>query len=77
MNRLYGKRVVITGKLSVMRKEAVYGLENLGAIVQPQITSMTDYLVVGDRPGSKKLRDADWNGVRVIKEADLNNMALG
>ena len=51
---LSGKSVVITGTLTgVSREEAIQALESAGARVSGSISKKTDYLIVGESPGSK------------------------
>src|SRR5690606_7942355 len=54
---LSGKTIVITGTLSSMtREEAKERLEALGAKVAGNVSKKTDYIVVGENPGSKAAR---------------------
>jgi DNA ligase (NAD+) len=49
-----GKRFVITGTLErFSRKEAKQFIQDLGGRVTSSISSETDFLVIGDKPGSK------------------------
>jgi DNA ligase (NAD+) len=73
---LQGKVFVITGTLPNMtRDEAAARIEALGGKVTNSVTSKTDYLIVGENPGSK-LAKAEKLGVHVIGEAELSNMLL-
>ncbi|MDD3371011.1 MAG: NAD-dependent DNA ligase LigA [Alphaproteobacteria bacterium] len=64
-----GKRVVFTGTLITMtREEAKAKAESLGAKVVETVSSKTDYVVVGDNPGSKAEK-ARALGVVVLDEA--------
>lgn len=45
---LWGKRIAITGQLSVPRREAICMLEKAGAVYAPRVTRLTDILLVGD-----------------------------
>lgn len=73
-NPLRGKSFVITGKLTMLRKEALTALENYGASVSNSVTYRTSYLVVGEKPGNTKLRAARSKGVPEITEDDLVRM---
>jgi DNA ligase (NAD+) len=63
--------VVFTGSLSVSRSDATAFLERHGASVTSSVSGNTDYLVVGDDPGTSKRSDADAEGVPELDEADL------
>lgn len=70
---LSGKRFVITGTLSKPREEIKNRLLSLGADVSENVSKKTDYLVVGENPGSK-LERARKLGVNVIDEKALEDM---
>lgn len=68
---LAGKTIVITGALeSFSRSELKKRLIELGARVTGSVSTRTDFLVVGENPGSK-LAKAEALGVEVVTEADL------
>lgn len=70
-SRFSGKTVVITGTLSKMsRDEAKDYLESLGAKVASSVSKSTDFLIVGDNPGSK-FEKAKELGVKIIGEAEF------
>jgi DNA ligase (NAD+) len=69
-----GKSFVITGTLSgFSREEAKEALLQMGAIVHNSLTSKTDYLLVGDKPGSK-LEKAREKGIMIIDEVAFLDM---
>lgn len=69
--RLSGKTFVITGTLSSMsREEAKELLQSAGAKVTGSVSAKTDYLLAGDKAGSK-LAKAEKLGVTVLDEAKL------
>ncbi len=71
---LTGKTVVITGTLPGMtRDEAKQLLQAAGAKVTGSVSAKTDYLLAGEKAGSK-LAKAEKLGVQVISEADLRAM---
>ncbi|MDO5536322.1 MAG: NAD-dependent DNA ligase LigA [Desulfovibrionaceae bacterium] len=70
---LQGKRVLFTGTLSMSRSEAQRLAEQAGAVTVSSVSKKLDYLVAGDKPGSK-LDKANSLGVRVLDEAGF--MAL-
>ena len=68
---LAGKTFVITGGLSSMsRDEAKKKLQALGATVSGSVSKKTDYVIVGEEPGSKydKARELD---VKTLNEKDF------
>ncbi len=74
MNRprpLDGKTFVLTGSLATLsRDEASDKLTALGARVSNSVSKKTDYVVVGDAPGSKAEK-AEKLGVAILDEAAL------
>ncbi len=71
---LSGKTFVITGTLSEMtRDEAKERLLSAGAKVSGSVSAKTDYVLAGDKAGSKLAR-AEKLGVEVIDEARLREL---
>jgi len=69
-----GKKFVVTGKLkSGSRSETEDAITSGGGKVSGSVSKKTDYLVVGDSPGSKLKRAHDL-GVKVITENELHEM---
>lgn len=71
---LRGKTFVLTGTLSSMsRDEAKARIKSLGGKVTNSVSVNTDYLIIGEDPGSKydKARDL---GVRALHEKEFLNM---
>jgi hypothetical protein len=72
-----GKTVVLTGTLSTMtRDQAGAALKALGASVSGSVSSKTDYLIAGEKAGSK-LTKAQSLGVPVLDEAQLQALLGG
>ena len=66
-----GLRFVVTGKLQDMtRQQAEAAITNRGGAAASSVTAKTNYLVVGDKPGSK-LSKAHSLGVKVLDEAEF------
>ena len=66
---LQGLTFVVTGTLeSFPRREAENRIKSLGGSVTSSVTRKTDYLVVGESPGSK-LDAAQRLGTEVLEEA--------
>lgn len=73
---LAGKTIVLTGTLSSMtRDEAKERLTRLGAKVSGSVSRNTDYVVVGENPGSKAARAAEL-GLTTIDEADFQRLLI-
>jgi DNA ligase (NAD+) len=64
---LQGKSFVFTGTLSVPRSEAKARVERKGGRVAGSVSSRTDYVVVGEDPGSKRDRASEL-GIQIISE---------
>jgi len=67
---LKGKIVVFTGKISKPRHEFQRMVEEHGGIAGSDVSSNTDYLVVGEKPGSKLFRATSLN-IKTISEEDF------
>ena len=67
------KTFVITGTLSMGRDEFRDKIESLGGKVSESVSKKTDYLVLGENPGSKYDK-AKTLGVKIINEEELNEM---
>ena len=66
-----GKKVVITGTLSKMtRAEVKSKLISLGAKVSSSVSKNTDFLICGEKAGSK-LAKAEELGVKILSEDDF------
>lgn len=66
---LAGKTFVVTGTLdSMSRDEATQALQKLGAKVVGSVSKKTDYVVVGENPGSKASK-AEALGVEILDES--------
>jgi len=71
---LSGLEFVITGKLqNFSREEAEEKIKSLGGTAKSDVTKKTNYLVVGEDPGSKVAR-AQALGIKQINENELINI---
>ena len=73
-NELFtNKTFVITGTLSKSRDEIKDLIESIGGKVSDSVSKKTDYLILGENPGSKYNKALSLN-VKIIKEEELNEM---
>ncbi|HEV3231752.1 MAG TPA: NAD-dependent DNA ligase LigA [Candidatus Dormibacteraeota bacterium] len=71
--RLAGKSLVITGTLSRPRSEVEAEIRALGGEAGSSVTKKTDWVVVGDSPGSK-VEKAKKLGIEILDEAGLRQL---
>jgi len=71
---LLNKKVVFTGKLDLPRRKQEARAKKLGAHSAGSISGKTDFLIVGQSPGAKKLSDAKKYSVKVIEEEVWNEI---
>ena len=68
------KTFVLTGTLSKLtRDEASIEIENRGGKVTSSVTKKTDYVIVGENPGSKYQKAKDLN-INILNEEEFLNM---
>jgi len=69
-----GKTFVLTGTLETLsREEAKELIKKFGGKVSGSVSRKTDFVVLGDNPGSKKT-EAEKLGITIISEADFNKL---
>jgi DNA ligase (NAD+) len=68
--RLAGKTFVLTGALSLPRNRAKDLIQAAGGTVASSVSKKTDYVVVGEDPGSK-LKKANEFGIEILDESRL------
>lgn len=68
-----GKTFVLTGTLTIPRGDAERLIKDRGGKVTGSVSKNTDYLLVGDEPGSK-LDKAQSLGVKILDEKKFNSM---
>jgi DNA ligase (NAD+) len=74
---LFDKTFVLTGSLSTFsREEAGDKITSLGGKVTSAISNKTDYVVIGDKPGSK-LDKAKALGIKIINEKEFIELLNG
>ena len=68
------KSIIFTGKLLEMsREEAKKTATDIGAKISSTISSKTDYLIYGDKPGSK-LKKAKELNIKILNEKEWKNI---
>ncbi len=73
-NPFFGKTVVATGKLENYTRDGIQlKLMQLGAVPASSVSKKTDYLIVGEKAGSK-LAKAQQLGVKTLTEAEFESM---
>ena len=73
---LAGKTFVLTGTLSMPRAELKDRLQSLGARVTGSVSKNTDYVVVGENPGSKHDKAVKL-GIAILDEAACVKLVSG
>ena len=74
VNELDGKIFVFTGSLSSMtRDEASEKVKALGGKVSSSVSKKTDYVILGDKAGSK-LKKAEDLGIKILTEQEFLNI---
>ena len=69
--RLSGKKIVLTGDMGFITRDALKDqLEELGAAVVSSVSKKTDFVIAGDAAGSK-LTKAKELGLKIIQKNDL------
>jgi DNA ligase (NAD+) len=69
-HEFFAKKVVFTGKMKSPRKQMKKHAKSIGIEVYNSVNSKTDYLIVGEKVGSKKIQNAKKFEVEVITETD-------
>lgn len=76
-NKLEGKTLVVTGTLTKYTRDEIHGLiEAHGGRAASSVSSKTDYVVAGEKAGSK-LEKAQKLGVPVLSEDDFEQLLAG
>lgn len=69
---LLNKYIVITGTLTRPRNDVIKAIEDLGGIVQNAVSKKTNFLIIGDKPGSKFAK-AQSLKVPIVSEEEFFN----
>ncbi len=74
--KINNKQFVITGTLSTLtRNELINKIEDNGGFVKNSLSSKTDFIVVGEKSGSK-LNKAKKLGINILREQDVINLLI-
>ena len=74
--KFYGKTIVATGKLeNYTRDEIQAKIISLGATPASSVTKKTDYVIVGDKAGSKLTKALNL-GIRTLTEEEFENSLI-
>ena len=66
---------MITGKLqNISRAEAKSIIENNSGKILSSVSKRLDYLIVGDKPTTKKVNQAKDLGIKILNQIDLNKL---
>jgi DNA ligase (NAD+) len=69
---LQGKIVVVTGNLGELgREEAKDAVELLGGKASSAVSSKTNLLIIGENPGSSKVKKAEELGITTMSSVDF------
>lgn len=74
---LDGKSIVISGNFSISREEMKALIELHGGKNSTSVSSKTDYLLAGTKPGPEKMKKAEQLGVTVISEDEFRALIPG
>ncbi len=69
-NRFKDKTIVLTGTMNIGRSVIKKRLENLGAKIGSAVSTNTDFLIIGQKAGSK-LKKAQGLGIKVLVYEDI------
>lgn len=73
-SEIRGKSFVLTGTLeNYKRDEAAKLIEERGGLVKGSVSKVTDYVIAGEKAGSK-LAKAQQLGIKILSEAEFENL---
>lgn len=81
-NPFYDKKIVITGVFTQERSDLALTLKNMGADINTSISKKTDFVLIGDEPGYRKIEKLDElerNGCKITRlyQKDLDKVLAG
>ncbi len=71
---LFGKKIVFTGKMKDSRDAMKKHAKSLGIQISNSVSAKTNYLVIGEKVGQKKIQNAKKLGIEIITEAQYLSM---
>lgn len=74
-HNLFGKKMVFTGTMKTSRENMKKHAKSIGIQIATNVSSKTDYLVIGEKVGQKKIENAKKFGVEVLTEEHYLLMA--
>lgn len=70
-NPFSGSTIVATGKLESFTRDGINSkITSLGAVVGNSVTRKTDYLICGEKPGSKLTKAKEF-GIPILTEQEF------
>lgn len=77
-NFFFNKSVLFTGALeNFKRKEIKAIIKNMNGILASTVNENLDYLIVGNKPGSKLKKAKSFNNIKIIDEMQFIEMSNG
>lgn len=67
---LSGKKIIFTGKMNGSREEMKKHAKSIGIKMVSSVSAKTDYLVIGEKVGQKKIESAEKYGIEILSESD-------
>ncbi len=67
---LNGKKIIFTGNMSGSRDDMKKYAKSIGIQVVSSVSAKTNYVVVGEKVGKKKIESAEKFGVEILSEAE-------
>jgi len=74
-NFMYNKKILFTGALENFKRKEIKALvEKMGGIPASRVSESLDYLIVGNKPGSKLKKAKGFDTIRIIEEKEFIEM---
>ncbi|MDR2762530.1 MAG: NAD-dependent DNA ligase LigA [Planctomycetaceae bacterium] len=72
---LEGLKIVVTGTLDRFSRDEINSvIEHFGGKAVSSVSSSTNFVVIGKKPGSTKLKQAEKLGIKIIDESEFNKI---